>query len=69
MEKADDKTEIEWLTLDDPLIMHYTSGSTGKPKGVLHVQKAMLGHLDDRPLGARSCARTMSIGVRPTPAG
>ena len=45
MEKADDKTEIEWLTLDDPLIMHYTSGSTGKPKGVLHVQKAMLGHL------------------------
>jgi len=45
MEKASDKTEIEWLTLDDPLIMHYTSGSTGKPKGVLHVQKAMLGHL------------------------
>ncbi|HMD84481.1 MAG TPA: acetate--CoA ligase [Terriglobia bacterium] len=45
MEKAADKTEIEWLTLDDPLIMHYTSGSTGKPKGVLHVQKAMLGHL------------------------
>ena len=45
MEKAEDKTEIEWLTLDDPLIMHYTSGSTGKPKGVLHVQKAMLGHL------------------------
>jgi acetyl-CoA synthetase len=45
MERADDKTEIEWLTLDDPLIMHYTSGSTGKPKGVLHVQKAMLGHL------------------------
>ncbi|MFZ0960748.1 MAG: acetate--CoA ligase [Terriglobia bacterium] len=45
MEKASDRTEIEWLTLDDPLIMHYTSGSTGKPKGVLHVQKAMLGHL------------------------
>ncbi len=45
MKKADDRTEIEWLTLDDPLIMHYTSGSTGKPKGVLHVQKAMLGHL------------------------
>jgi len=45
MEKAEEKTEIEWLTLDDPLIMHYTSGSTGKPKGVLHVQKAMLGHL------------------------
>jgi acetyl-CoA synthetase len=45
MEKADDKTEIEWLAIDDPLIMHYTSGSTGKPKGVLHAQKAMLGHL------------------------
>jgi acetyl-CoA synthetase len=45
METAEDKTEIEWLTLDDPLIIHYTSGSTGKPKGVLHVQRAMLGHL------------------------
>jgi acetyl-CoA synthetase len=45
MEGAEDKTEIEWLTLDDPLIIHYTSGSTGKPKGVLHVQRAMLGHM------------------------
>jgi acetyl-CoA synthetase len=45
MEGAEDKTEIEWLTLDDPLIIHYTSGSTGKPKGVLHAQRAMLGHL------------------------
>ena len=45
MEAAEDKTEIEWLALDDPLIIHYTSGSTGKPKGVLHVQRAMLGHL------------------------
>jgi acetyl-CoA synthetase len=45
MEKVDDRAEIEWLSLDDPLIIHYTSGSTGKPKGVLHVQKAMLGHL------------------------
>jgi acetyl-CoA synthetase len=45
MDNADDKTEIEWLSLDDPLIIHYTSGSTGKPKGVLHVQRAMLGHL------------------------
>jgi acetyl-CoA synthetase len=45
MEAAEDETEIEWLTLDDPLIIHYTSGSTGKPKGVLHVQRAMLGHL------------------------
>ena len=45
MDKAEEKTEIEWLTLDDPLIIHYTSGSTGKPKGVLHAQRAMLGHL------------------------
>ena len=45
MEKAEEKTEIEWLSLEDPLIMHYTSGSTGKPKGVLHVQNAMIGHL------------------------
>ena len=45
MDKADDKTEIEWLTHEDPLIIHYTSGSTGKPKGVMHVHNAMLGHL------------------------
>lgn len=45
MDNVEDKTEIEWVSLDDPLIMHYTSGSTGKPKGVLHVQRAMLGHL------------------------
>ncbi len=45
MDGAEDETEIEWLTLDDPLIIHYTSGSTGKPKGVLHVQRAMLGHM------------------------
>ena len=45
MDGAEDKAEIEWLTLDDPLIIHYTSGSTGKPKGVLHVQRAMLGHM------------------------
>jgi len=41
---ASEDAEIEWLGLEDPLILHYTSGSTGKPKGVLHVQKAMLGH-------------------------
>jgi acetyl-CoA synthetase len=45
MEAAEEKTEIEWLTLEDALIMHYTSGSTGKPKGVLHIQRAMLGHV------------------------
>jgi len=41
---SDETDRIEWLGLEDPLILHYTSGSTGKPKGVLHVQNAMLGH-------------------------
>ncbi|HUU13935.1 MAG TPA: acetate--CoA ligase [Terriglobia bacterium] len=45
MDAADDKAEIQWLTLEDPLIIHYTSGSTGKPKGVVHAQRAMKGHL------------------------
>lgn len=31
-ESASDEFEIEWLTLDDGLILHYTSGSTGQPK-------------------------------------
>ncbi|MBI2906725.1 MAG: acetate--CoA ligase [Chloroflexi bacterium] len=44
MARASDKFDIEWLTREDPLILHYTSGSTGKPKGILHVQNAMLGH-------------------------
>ncbi len=44
MKKASDEFDIEWLELEDPLILHYTSGSTGKPKGVVHVQNAMIGH-------------------------
>lgn len=44
LEAASDTFDIEWLNLDDGLILHYTSGSTGQPKGVLHVQKAMLLH-------------------------
>ena len=44
MDLASDKFDIEWLGLEDGLILHYTSGSTGKPKGVLHVQNAMIGH-------------------------
>jgi len=44
MKSASDKFSVEWLGLEDPLILHYTSGSTGKPKGVLHVQNAMIGH-------------------------
>jgi len=45
MEKSDDHFEPVWLGREDPLILHYTSGSTGKPKGALHVQNAMIGHL------------------------
>ena len=43
MKDASDAFDIEWLGLEDPLILHYTSGSTGKPKGVIHVQNAMIG--------------------------
>ncbi|KGA96612.1 acetyl-CoA synthetase [Alkalihalobacillus alcalophilus ATCC 27647 = CGMCC 1.3604] len=42
--KASDEFEVEWVDLEDPLILHYTSGSTGKPKGVLHVHNAMIQH-------------------------
>ena len=44
MAEASDTMDIEWLSREDPLILHYTSGSTGKPKGVLHIQNAMIGH-------------------------
>jgi acetyl-CoA synthetase len=44
MKDASEDFDIEWLELEDPLILHYTSGSTGKPKGVVHVQNAMIGH-------------------------
>ncbi|MBN2518021.1 MAG: acetate--CoA ligase [Candidatus Altiarchaeota archaeon] len=44
MEEASDKFDIQWMDLEDPMILHYTSGSTGKPKGVVHVHNAMIGH-------------------------
>lgn len=37
---------IEWVDLDDGLIIHYTSGSTGKPKGVLHAHRTMIHHYE-----------------------
>ena len=40
--EADKQLDIEWMDLQDGLILHYTSGSTGKPKGVLHVHNAMI---------------------------
>ncbi|KAB7705883.1 acetate--CoA ligase [Bacillus aerolatus] len=42
MKDADASFDIEWMNLDDGMILHYTSGSTGKPKGVLHVHRAMI---------------------------
>jgi acetyl-CoA synthetase len=44
MKSASTELEIEWVDLEDPMLIHYTSGSTGKPKGVLHVHNAMIQH-------------------------
>lgn len=43
-DRANNENLIEWVDLEDGLIIHYTSGSTGKPKGVLHAQRAMIHH-------------------------
>ncbi len=44
MENASEEFEIEWVSLEDGMLLHYTSGSTGKPKGVYHVHNAMIQH-------------------------
>ncbi|WP_188207395.1 acetate--CoA ligase [Alkalibacillus aidingensis] len=44
MNKASEDVEIEWVDLEDGMLIHYTSGSTGKPKGVYHVHNAMIQH-------------------------
>ena len=44
IEQAEETTEIEWVDLEDGMLLHYTSGSTGKPKGIYHVHNAMLQH-------------------------
>lgn len=44
LDLASDDFNIEWVDLEDGLVLHYTSGSTGKPKGVLHVHNAMIQH-------------------------
>ncbi|MEN2766757.1 acetate--CoA ligase [Ornithinibacillus xuwenensis] len=44
MESVNDSFEIEWVDLEDGMLLHYTSGSTGKPKGVYHVHNAMIQH-------------------------
>ncbi|MDC3415243.1 acetate--CoA ligase [Terrihalobacillus insolitus] len=44
MKQASEDFAIEWVDLEDGMILHYTSGSTGKPKGVYHVHNAMIQH-------------------------
>ncbi|WP_085506675.1 acetate--CoA ligase [Thalassobacillus devorans] len=44
MDQASQDFDIEWVDLEDGMLLHYTSGSTGKPKGVYHVHNAMLQH-------------------------
>ncbi len=43
--KASTRFNVEWMTKEDPTLLHYTSGSTGKPKGVVLVQEAMVQQL------------------------
>ena len=42
MENASTDFAIEWVDLEDGMVIHYTSGSTGKPKGVYHVHNVMV---------------------------
>ncbi|WP_144462950.1 acetate--CoA ligase [Siminovitchia fortis] len=35
---------VEWVDLEDGMLIHYTSGSTGKPKGVLHAHRVVSHH-------------------------
>ncbi|GAA0608842.1 acetate--CoA ligase [Virgibacillus siamensis] len=44
MKDASTDFEMEWVDLEDGMVIHYTSGSTGKPKGVYHVHNAMIQH-------------------------
>jgi acetyl-CoA synthetase len=44
METASTDFSIEWVDLEDGMLIHYTSGSTGKPKGIYHVHNAMIQH-------------------------
>ncbi|HLR61183.1 MAG TPA: acetate--CoA ligase [Lentibacillus sp.] len=44
MKDASADFDIEWVDLEDGMLIHYTSGSTGKPKGVYHVHNAMIQH-------------------------
>lgn len=44
MKAAPEEFEMEWVNLEDGMLLHYTSGSTGRPKGVYHVHNAMIQH-------------------------
>lgn len=45
LQEASKDFEIEWVDLEDPMLIHYTSGSTGKPKGIVLAHKAMVQQL------------------------
>ncbi|HLR79545.1 MAG TPA: acetate--CoA ligase [Bacillota bacterium] len=42
MNEASTAFAVEWVDLEDGMLMHYTSGSTGKPKGVYHAHRMMV---------------------------
>src|SRR5690625_7748111 len=44
MKQASTEFDIEWVDLEDGMVIHYTSGSTGKPKGVYLVHNGMIQH-------------------------
>src|SRR5699024_9612751 len=44
MEQALTYFDIEWVDLEDGIVIQYTSGSTGKPKGVYLVHNGMIQH-------------------------
>ncbi len=43
-DQASTEFNMEWVDLEDGMVIHYTSGSTGKPKGVYLVHNGMLQH-------------------------
>lgn len=42
MNFASNNYSMEWVDLEDGMLLHYTANSTGKPKGVYHVHRAMI---------------------------
>jgi acetyl-CoA synthetase len=42
MRAASDEFDIEWVNLNDGMLLHYTTSSTDKAKGVYHAHQAMI---------------------------